>query len=148
MEKFATVAWHGGLKDGEGRINTESGALKDVPFSYSTRFESEPGSNPEELVGAALAACFSMALSANLEKSGFTATKIHTSASVKLIKQGEGFEISDIYLSTQGIIPGVDENTFRAAAELTKKTCPMAKVLNASIHLKAQVIANEERIAG
>ncbi len=148
MEKFSTVVWTGGLKDGEGRITSESGALKDVPFSFATRFEESPGSNPEELVGAALAACFSMALSQQLEKSGFTPAKINASASVKLVKQDEGFEISDVYLSAQGIVPEIDETTFRDAAELTKKTCPMAKVLNASIHLETQVLATEERIAG
>ncbi len=148
MEKFSTVVWKGDLKEGQGRINSESGALKDVPFSFTTRFEGEPGSNPEELIGAALAACFSMALSANLGKSGFTPTKIHTSASVKLIKEGEGFAISDIYLSTQGIVPDIDEANFKKAAELTKKTCPIAKLLNASIHFEANMLANEERIAG
>jgi lipoyl-dependent peroxiredoxin len=148
MEKFSTVVWKGGLKEGQGKISSESGALKEVPFSFQTRFEDQPGSNPEELIGAALAACYSMALAHELEKIDFTPEKIHTSASVKLVKQTAGFEITDIYLSTQAIVPNLDEGTFKQAAELTKKTCPVAKLLNASIHLEAHVSQHEERIAG
>jgi len=148
MEKFATVVWKNGLKDGIGRITSESGALKDVPYSFKTRFEASPGSNPEELIGAALAACYSMALAHQLEKAEFVPSRIETSASVKLIKQGEGFEISDVYLSTRAIVPKIDETAFQSAAEITKKNCPVAKLLNASIHLEAVLARHEERIAG
>lgn len=148
MEKFSTVVWKGNLKEGKGAITSESGALQDLPFSYQTRFEGNPGSNPEELIAAALASCFSMALANQVDNLGFQPTRIETSVSVKLVKQPEGFEISDVYLSTRAIVKDMDENTFQKAAELVKKTCPVAKLLNASIHLEASLFQQVERIAG
>lgn len=148
MEKFSTVIWKGNLKEGQGKITSESGALSEVPFSYDTRFESQPGSNPEELIGAALASCYSMALAHQVDNLGFPPTRIETSASVKLTKQPAGFEISDIYLSTRAIVKGMDDATFQQAAELVKKTCPVAKLLNASVHLEASLFEQVERIAG
>ena len=137
MEKFASAVWKGSLKEGRGTITSESEALKGVPFSFQTRFEGEKGSNPEELIGAAHAACFSMALANQLGKSGFEPHRIETRATVKLEKMPGGFQITDIYLSTQAVVPNLDNATFQAAAELTKKTCPVSQVLNAAIHLEA-----------
>lgn len=148
MEKFSTVIWKGNLSEGKGSITSESGALSEVPFSFQTRFDGAPGSNPEELIGAALASCFSMALAHQVDDLGFPPTRIETSASVKLVKQPGGFEISDVYLSTRAIVKGMNESTFQDAAELVKKTCPVAKLLNASIHLEATLFEQVERIAG
>lgn len=137
MEKFASATWRGSLKEGKGSITSESGALTGVPFSFNTRFEQEKGSNPEELIGAAHAACFSMALANHLGKSGFEPHRIETRATVKLDKVPGGFQITDIYLSTQAVVPNLDNATFQAAAELTKKTCPVSQLVNASVHLEA-----------
>lgn len=137
MEKFSSVIWKGGLKEGKGTITSESGALASVPFSFITRFENEKGCNPEELIGAAHAACFSMSLASQLEKSGFEPHKIETRACVKLDKGEGGYEITDIYLSTQAVVPNLDNATFQAAAELAKKICPVSRLVNASVHLEA-----------
>lgn len=132
----ATARWEGSLKDGRGQMKPANGP--EVPFTLGTRFAGEKGSNPEEMIGAALAGCFSMALSAALGKAGITPKSIQTSAAVQLDKDGDGFTISSIALTTNAEVPGIDKAKFDAIAEETKKGCPVSKALAATnITLKA-----------
>jgi osmotically inducible protein OsmC len=135
----AEANWEGSLKEGKGGMKLGSGALS-APFSFGTRFEGAAGTNPEELIGAALAGCFSMALSAGLGKGGFTPTKINTTAKVHLEKVGEGFKITRIQLNTDATIPNIDDAKFQEAAEATKKGCPVSQALTGtSIELTAKL---------
>jgi len=127
-ERSAHAVWKGGLRDGEGSVSGESGAL-DAKYSFRTRFENEKGTNPEELIGAAHAACFSMALSAALERAGFKADQVETTARVTLEKSGEGFGITRIDLDTRATVPNIDEAAFQEHAEKAKATCPVSKAL-------------------
>jgi lipoyl-dependent peroxiredoxin len=126
----ATGNWEGGFKSGHGTMKPENGS--DVSFSAGTRFEGVKGSNPEEMIGAALAGCFSMALALGLEKAGMTPENIRTTAKVHLEKDDSGFSVKRIDLSTTGKITGGDEAKFKAVAEETKKGCPISKVLRAA----------------
>jgi len=137
MKKSASAVWQGGLKDGKGTISTESGALKDNPYGFNTRFEDTPGTNPEELIGAAHAGCFSMAFSMMLGQAGLTAERIDTRAEVTLDKDGEGFSITTIELTLKARIPGADDAQFQQIANQAKEGCPVSKVLNARITLNA-----------
>ncbi|PKL94674.1 MAG: OsmC family peroxiredoxin [Gammaproteobacteria bacterium HGW-Gammaproteobacteria-9] len=137
MKKSASAVWQGGLKDGKGTISTQSGALKDNPYGFNTRFEDTPGTNPEELIGAAHAGCFSMALSMMLGQAGLTAERIDTRAEVTLDKDGEGFSITAIDLTLKAWIPGADDAQFQQIANQAKEGCPVSKVLNARISLNA-----------
>ena len=137
MKKTASAHWQGGIKDGKGTISTESGALSQVPYGFNTRFEDQPGSNPEELLGAAHAGCFSMALSKELGEAGMTAERIETRADVTLDKQAGGFAITAVHLSLRAKIPGADRAAFEKAVENAKTGCPVSKVLNADITLDA-----------
>jgi osmotically inducible protein OsmC len=134
----ATASWTGGFKDGKG---TMKGAhAPEAPFTAGSRFEGQPGSNPEELVGAALAGCFSMALTLNLEKAGMKPTRIDTSADVKLERLEAGFTITGIDLVTKAVVPGADAAKFQQVAEETKKGCPVSRVLAATkINLTASL---------
>ncbi len=123
----ASASWEGTLKAGKGTMTPAHAPA--IPFSLGTRFEGQPGSNPEEVVGAALAGCFSMALSLGLEKAGATPKSIQTSASVKLDKDGDGFSITSIELTTNVSASGIDDATFQTVAEGTKKACPVSKAL-------------------
>jgi osmotically inducible protein OsmC len=131
INKSGSAHWVGGIKDGKGEISTESGALKAQPYGFNTRFEGVPGSNPEELIGAAHAACFTMALSKILGEAGFTATALDTKATVTLDKVGDGFGITAIKLDLTGTVPGTDEATFTELAEKAKAGCPVSKALAA-----------------
>src|SRR5437762_14064115 len=131
MQRKGSAVWTGGLKDGKGTVSTESGTLKDAQYSFSTRFENGVGTNPEELLGAAHAGCFSMALSSQLTKSGFPPRTIRTTAKVSLEKVGEGFGITKIALETNADVPGIDEAKFRELADGAKKNCPVSKALAA-----------------
>ena len=134
----ASARWEGSLKDGKGAMRPEN--APEALFSLATRFEGKKGSNPEELVGAALAGCFSMALTAQLGRAGHNAENIETSARVHLDKEGEGFSISKIELVTKARVPGVDAQTFQQIAEQTKKTCPVSKALaGTTITLSAEL---------
>jgi osmotically inducible protein OsmC len=126
----ATAEWTGRLKTGAGKMKPEHAA--EVPFSLGTRFEGQLGSNPEELIGAALAGCFSMALTVSLEKAGADPKSVRTTADVKLEKQGEGFAITSIALVTEANVPGIDAARFQSVAEETKKSCPVSKALSAT----------------
>lgn len=136
--KTGSAAWHGGIKDGKGQISTESGAFRDQPFGFNTRFEGKPGTNPEELIGAAHAGCFSMALSKALGEAGVTGVQIETRSQVTLTQQDNGFAITKVHLSTSIRGEG-DEATIRKAAEATKSACPVSKLLNAEITMDAQI---------
>ncbi|UGB44770.1 OsmC family protein [Frateuria edaphi] len=137
MKKSASATWSGGLKDGQGTISTQTGVMREAPFGFKSRFEDGPGTNPEELVGAALAGCFSMALSLGLGNAGLTPERIETRAEVTLDKQGDGFAITTIALNCRARVPGADADTFQRIAQETKQGCPVSKVLRADILLDA-----------
>jgi osmotically inducible protein OsmC len=139
MIKKGSAAWKGSLKDGTGTITTETGVLRNAPYGFKSRFEDGPGTNPEELIGAAHAACFSMALSAGLGKAGFTPDSIQTEASVRLEKIGDGFAITHSDLVCVAKVPNIDDRTFQEIAEQTKAGCPVSKVLNAKISMSAKL---------
>ncbi|WP_312256723.1 OsmC family protein [Stutzerimonas nitrititolerans] len=141
MKKTASAVWQGDLKTGKGTISTQSGALKDNPYGFNTRFEDAPGTNPEELIGAAHAGCFSMALSLMLGQAGLTAERIETRAEVTLDKEGESFAITAIALTLEARIPGADEAQFQQIANQAKEGCPVSKVLNARISLSATLVS-------
>lgn len=141
MKKTASAIWQGGLKDGKGLLSTESGALKQNPYGFNTRFEGSPGTNPEELIGAAHAGCFSMALSMMLGEAGLTAERIDTAAEVTLDKQPDGFAITAVHLVLRAKVPGASEAQFLAVANKAKEGCPVSKVLNAKISLDAALVA-------
>src|SRR3954451_4242980 len=138
--RTASATWNGTLKEGNGNFKGSSGNLSSN-YSFGTRFESAPGTNPEELIGAAHAGCFSMALSAGLGKAGFTPKRVHTTAKVHLEKVGEGFKITRIQLQTEAEIPGIDEKTFREQADGAKKGCPVSQALaGTQIELDAKLV--------
>lgn len=139
MKRKASAIWEGGLKNGRGLISTESRVLSDTQYSFSTRFENGIGTNPEELIAAAHAGCFSMALSAQLEGSGITAESIKTSATVRLEKGEAGFTITAVHLDVVARIPGADSETFNVAATKAKEGCPVSRVLNATITMDARL---------
>ena len=126
MERTASAVWKGGLKDGKGTISSASGVLDSTQYSFSTRFEDGKGTNPEELIAAAHAGCFSMALSAQLGEAGLTPESIETTAAVRLGKVADGFAITAIKLTTKAKIPGASEEAFKTAAEGAKKGCPIS----------------------
>jgi lipoyl-dependent peroxiredoxin len=141
MKRKASAEWNGDLKGGKGTISTDSGVLAETQYSFSTRFENGVGTNPEELIAAAHAGCFSMALSAQLGESGMTAEYIKTTASVTLNKVDDGFAITTIHLDVVAKIPGADEQAFEQAANGAKVNCPVSKVLNADITMTAKLEA-------
>ena len=129
--RHAEATWTGDLKGGNGSYKGKSGAISGN-YSFGTRFENAPGTNPEELIGAAHAACFSMALAAGLGKAGHQPKRVHTTADVTIDKVGEGFKITRILLKTEGQVPGIDEKTFKEFAEKTKTGCPVSQALSAT----------------
>jgi osmotically inducible protein OsmC len=139
MKRKASAVWQGGLKGGKGTISTESGVLTKTQYSFGTRFENGPGTNPEELIAAAHAGCFSMALSAELEKAGVNPESIETSATVTLDKQDGGWAVTAVHLETVGKVAGNDAGKFKAAAESAKAGCPISKLLKANITLDARL---------
>jgi osmotically inducible protein OsmC len=139
MKRKASAVWTGGLKDGKGAISTDSGILKDTQYSFSTRFEDGIGTNPEELIAAAHAGCFSMALSGQLGQAGLTAESIRTTASVKLEKTDAGFAITSVHLDVSAKVPGADQQKFETAANNAKAGCPVSKLLNAEITMEARL---------
>ncbi len=141
MKRNAKAVWKGGLKDGKGTISTDSGVLSDTQYSFNTRFEEGKGTNPEELIAAAHAGCFSMALSAQLEEGGLTAESIRTTASVRLDKTDAGFAITSVHLDVAARVPGADRQAFETAAQNAKAGCPVSKVLNAEITMDARLEA-------
>jgi lipoyl-dependent peroxiredoxin len=141
MKRHANAVWTGDLKSGKGTISTESGVLSDTPYSFKTRFEGEKGTNPEELIGAAHAGCFSMALSLELQKAGLIADRIATKAEVALEQKGGGFAITAVHLILRAKIPGASQAAFESAANSAKENCPVSKLLKADITLDAALEA-------
>ena len=140
MSTFDKAVGRGGLKDGKGAISTKSGALTDYPYGFASRFEGKPGSNPEELIGAAHSACFTMALSLILGEAKLTAEHMETKADVTLEKVADGFAITSVHLSLQAKIPGVDQAKFAELTGMAKAGCPVSKVLNTKITLDAKLL--------
>lgn len=139
MKRTASAAWTGGLKEGKGSITTQSGVLSNTRYGFSARFEEGPGTNPEELIAAAHAGCFTMAFSAQLGAKGLTAESIKTSAAVTLDKVEGGFAITTVHLDLVAKIPGATQQAFETAANNAKAGCPVSKVLNAKITLDAKL---------
>ena len=135
MDRKASATWRGGLKDGKGILTSSSGVLSSTPYSFHTRFEDQPGTNPEELIAAAHAGCFSMALSAQLGAAGMNPEQIDTTATVVLEKVDAGFAITKVRLVCTAKVPGADPQKFQQAADAAKTGCPVSKVLNAAISL-------------
>jgi osmotically inducible protein OsmC len=140
IKRRGSARWSGGLKDGKGRLSTQSGALKELPYGFGSRFEGEPGTNPEELIGAAHAGCFTMALSSILGQEGLTATQLDTTAAVTLKQSDQGFEISAVHLTLEGKVPNTDAETFQKLAQKAKENCPVSKLLKADISLDAKLV--------
>ena len=140
IQRNGSAHWSGGIKDGKGSISTESGALKSYPYGFASRFEGKPGSNPEELLGAAHAACFTMALSLILGEAKLTATQMDTTARVTLEQVEGGWAITAVQLTLRAKVPGADAATFAELAAKAKAGCPVSKVLNATITLDAALV--------
>jgi osmotically inducible protein OsmC len=140
MKTQGSAVWRGGLKDGKGAISTKSGALKEYPYGFASRFEGKPGTNPEELIGAAHAGCFTMALSLILSEAKLTAEQMDTTAEVTLDKVDDGFAITTVHLTLKAKIPGTDEKTFQELAAKAKAGCPVSKLLKANITLDASLV--------
>ena len=141
MKRNASAEWKGGLKDGKGTISTDSGVLANTQYSFSTRFEEGKGTNPEELIAAAHAGCFSMALSGQLGNAGMTAERIRTTANVTLEKTDAGFTITSVHLDVTAKVPGADKKAFETAANNAKAGCPISRLLNAKITMDAKLEA-------
>ncbi|MDE7546870.1 OsmC family protein [Acetobacter fabarum] len=139
--KHGSAHWEGAIKTGKGTVSTQSGALNQQPYGFNTRFEGQSGTNPEELLGAAHAACFSMALSLILGDAGFTATSIDTQADVSLSKTDGGFEITSIALTLRAKVPNATQQQFTTLANKAKEGCPVSKLFRAAITLDATLIA-------
>jgi osmotically inducible protein OsmC len=139
MIKKAWAVWRGGIKDGGGTMSTETGVLKDAPYGFKSRFESGPGTNPEELIGAAHAGCFSMALSLMLGEAGLKPEQIETHAAVTLDKVGEGVVINRSHLTVVARIPGADQAKFQEIANKAKAGCPVSKLMKANITMDARL---------
>jgi osmotically inducible protein OsmC len=140
MKTQGSASWRGGIKDGVGALSTKSGALKDYPYGFSSRFDGKPGSNPEELIGAAHAGCFTMALSLILGEAQLTAEQMDTTAEVTLEKKADGFAITAVHLTLKARIPGADDAAFQALAAKAKAGCPVSKLLKAEITLDATLL--------
>ena len=139
MQRKASAIWKGGLKDGKGSVSSASTVLNNTPYSFSTRFENTPGTNPEELIAAAHAACFSMALSAQLGGANLTPSSIETSATLTMDKLDAGWTITAVHLDVVGRVPGADDAKFQELAGNAKAGCPVSKVLNAKITMSAKL---------
>jgi lipoyl-dependent peroxiredoxin len=140
MIRKATAIWHGTGRAGDGNLTTDSGVLDNTPYSFKTRFENEKGTNPEELIAAAHAGCFTMALAFQLQGAGFTPTELVTDAAVSLDPEGQGFRISRSALTLRAKVPNLDQDTFDRLAADAEKNCPVSKVLNATITLDAKLV--------
>ena len=139
MKRTGSAVWQGGIKDGQGTVSTESGVLDGAQYSFSTRFEDGQGTNPEELLAAAHAGCFSMAFSKQLGDAGLTADSINTTASVRLEKTDAGFTITKVHLDVTARVPGADAAAFETAANNAKAGCPVSRLFNAEITMDAKL---------
>lgn len=139
MQRTASAVWSGALKDGKGSISTQSGILSDTPYSFTTRFENGKGTNPEELIAAAHAGCFTMALSAQLGTMNFTPQSLRTTATLSFEKLDAGWTISKVHLDVAGRVPGMSADAFQSAAQSAKANCPVSRVLKAEISMTANL---------
>src|SRR5271157_860844 len=139
MQRKASAVWKGGLKDGKGTVSSTSGVLSNTPYSFTTRFENTPGTNPAELIAAAHAACFSLALSAQLGGAKLTPESSSSNVTLTMVKQDSGWTITSSHLDVVGKVPGADAATFQKYAEAAEKGCPVSKVLNAKITMTAKL---------
>jgi lipoyl-dependent peroxiredoxin len=139
MKRKASARWEGGLKDGKGVVSTASGVLSSAKYSFTTRFEDSPGTNPEELVGAAEAGCFSMALSHQIEQAGMKPESIETTATVTLEKVTEGFQVTQVHLDVVARVPNADAAAFEKAADTARAGCPISKLLNTKITMDVKL---------
>jgi osmotically inducible protein OsmC len=139
MHRKASAVWKGGLKDGKGSVSSTSGVLSNTPYSFTTRFEDTPGTNPEELIAAAHAACFSMALSGQLGAANLTAESINTNATLTMEKLDSGWTITAVHLDVTARIPNADAAAFQKAADNAKSGCPVSKLLKANISMTAKL---------
>ena len=139
MQRTASAVWTGALKDGKGSLTTQSGVLNESPYSFVARFENGKGTNPEELIAAAHAGCFTMALSAQLGTSNFTPESLRTTAAVTLEKLDAGWTISKVHLDVTGRVPGISAQAFEAAAASAKANCPVSRLMNAQITMAAHL---------
>lgn len=139
IQRKGSATWTGGIKDGKGTVSTQSGVLNEAQYGFNTRFADGAGTNPEELIGAAHAGCFTMALSGKLGAAGLTATHLSTTATVSLDKVDGGFKISAIHLDLVGTVPGTDQAAFEAIAKDAKENCPVSQLMNATITLSAKL---------
>jgi osmotically inducible protein OsmC len=139
MQRKASAVWKGGLKDGKGSVSSASGVLNNTPYSFTTRFENGQGTNPEELIAAAHASCFSMALSVQLGQANLTPTSIETSATLSFEKLDSGWTITAVHLDVVGRVPNADQAAFQKAADNAKSGCPVSKVLKANITMTAKL---------
>ncbi len=147
MIRKASAVWNGSLKEGKGTISTESGVLSKAQYSFSTRFENGRGTNPEELIAAAHAGCFTMALSAQLGNAGITPESLETTASVTLEKLEAGFTVTKVHLDVEARIPGADQAAFQKAAEAAEKGCPISRLLKAEITMTAKLLSEQAKSA-
>jgi lipoyl-dependent peroxiredoxin len=143
MQRKASAVWQGDLKGGKGSISTDSGTLKNTQYSFSTRFENGVGTNPEELLAAAHAGCFTMALSAQLGGAGLTATKLETTCTISLEKVGDGFAITKSHLDLVAHVPGADQARFDAAVKAAENGCPVSKLFKAEISVSSQLVTSK-----
>jgi len=140
MIRKAKAVWRGTGREGDGDLTGDSGVLSETPYSFKTRFENAKGTNPEELLAAAHAGCFTMALAFQLQGAGYTPTELSTEAAVSLDPDGEGFKITKSALTLRADVPGLDEETFKKLASAAEKNCPLSKVINAEITLDAALV--------
>jgi len=139
MKRKASAVWQGGLKDGKGTISTDSGVLSNTQYSFTTRFEMGIGTNPEELIAAAHAGCFSMALSGQLDNAGLVPESINTTTTVTLEKTEAGFTVTEVHLDVRAKIPGASQESFETAANNAKTGCPISRLLNTKITMEAEL---------
>ncbi len=139
MKRKASAVWNGSLKEGNGRISTESGLLREAQYSFGTRFENGTGTNPEELIAAAHAGCFSMALSGQLTNAGHAPESVNTTATVTLEKTDAGFTVTAVHLDVKAKVPGIDQAGFDTAANNAKTGCPISRLLNTQITMDAKL---------
>ncbi len=139
MKRKASAVWQGGLKDGKGTISTDSGVLSNTQYSFTTRFEMGIGTNPEELIAAAHAGCFSMALSGQLDNAGLVPESINTTTTVTLEKTEAGFTVTEVHLDVRAKIPGASQESFETAANNAKTGCPISRLLNTKITMEAKL---------
>jgi lipoyl-dependent peroxiredoxin len=141
MKRFGSTRWNGGLREGKGAVSTESRALENYPYSFFTRYGEKPGTNPEELIGAAHAACFTMSFVRMLGMANFVSEQVDSKSDVVIEKDGDGFSISSVHLTVTAKIPGIDRDTFQSIASKAKAWCPVSKLMNTEIGFEATLVS-------